>query len=447
MTQSQPEPLRDERLRAVSPLALRAVGPRQARDLSRRAVVAAWARRRPLRSAPDIVVIVGLMLLAGHGAWRAASVAAVFLVVLAVKVGTARRATRGLATTRSVLASHVVSLLGHGVAAALTGGILSPLVPGVLAHAAAGLIVFGRGDESRASIGVSAALIVALCFVPRAWAYPAMTSVFYVLLLAYSVLSALVTMRAVANDVSDAYRQARAAADRLREEVLLAASERASRLETISSKVAHELKNPLSAIKGLLKLVDRSPGDDKTHERLDVMQREVARMETILRDYLSFSRPLEDLRTQPVELGVLCDDVIAVLEARAEAAGVNLARGPSTWTIVGDPRRLKEALLNLVGNAVDATPAGGSVRVTVREQDGGARIVIEDSGKGMSEQELQRLGTPFFTTREGGTGLGVVLARAIVTQHGGTLDYESELGKGTRAIIRLPFRPSPPPDA
>jgi signal transduction histidine kinase len=109
-------------------------------------------------------------------------------------------------------------------------------------------------------------------------------------------------------------------------------------------------------------------------------------------------------------------------------------------TIEADPRRIREAILNLIANAIEATPRGGEVIVEVRAVDESVQVVVRDTGHGMPQDTLRRLGTPFFTTRDEGTGLGVVLARSVVAQHGGSLRYDSEPGRGTTASITLPAR-------
>jgi signal transduction histidine kinase len=105
-----------------------------------------------------------------------------------------------------------------------------------------------------------------------------------------------------------------------------------------------------------------------------------------------------------------------------------------------DPRRIREVVVNLVANAIDATPPGGDVVVEVRRAGDAIEIAVRDTGHGMPQEMLRRLGTPFFTTRDDGTGLGIVLARSVVAQHGGSLRYDSEPGKGTTASITLPAR-------
>jgi signal transduction histidine kinase len=106
-----------------------------------------------------------------------------------------------------------------------------------------------------------------------------------------------------------------------------------------------------------------------------------------------------------------------------------------------DARRLKEALLNLVLNALEATPSGGHVLLGAETTIASVVLTVRDSGRGMPPEVLSRLGTPFFTTREEGTGLGVVLARTVIVQHGGRLDYESHPGQGTVARLTLPATP------
>ncbi|WP_242343002.1 ATP-binding protein [Anaeromyxobacter terrae] len=220
------------------------------------------------------------------------------------------------------------------------------------------------------------------------------------------------------------------------------APQRAGELEPLGVEVAHELKNPLAGVKALVQLGLRNPAEAPAHERLVFIEREVARMQEILRRFLSSARPREDARPPRVALGPVVADALLALSALAGEARVRLrARGEAT--VDGDPRRLKEALLNLVANAIEATPPGGEVVVEVRQTGDAAEIAVRDTGRGMSSETLARLGTPFFTTREDGTGLGVVLARAVIADHGGSLQYESEPGRGTTVRAILPGRVAP----
>ncbi len=263
-------------------------------------------------------------------------------------------------------------------------------------------------------------------------------------LAALAIAWTVVVVRASARRIEAAQGRARVAMDRLRDERLNEALAQARRLQSVGAKVAHELKNPLAAIKGLVQLVGRSATDPRAVERIAVVQTEIDRMEVILGEYLSYSRPLEDLVPTPVRLPELVSDVVAVLSARAETGGISLVTsGTAPRPIQADRRRLKEALINLVSNALEATPSGGCVTVSIATDDDGATIDVTDTGRGISAADMTRLGQSFFTTREGGTGLGFVLARNAIEQHGGRLDVTSAVGEGTTIRARLPkSRPS-----
>jgi signal transduction histidine kinase len=410
-----------------------------------RATATDWIRRRPWRMAPSLLVSTSLFLASGFPIRRVLAVASINAVLLSYQFFEAARARGGRVDERAIFASHLVIMTGQAVVMALTGGMTSPLWPGMLGATLGTLHVFGNSRESTVTVSYAGALTLLVALLPEAALGPPIARPYNVILAAWALLFTLFLMRKSSFALSDTYRRTGETLDKMREDVLDAAATRAQGLECVGAKVAHELKNPLSAIKGLAQLLSRGAADERSRERLQVIESEVSRMEGILRDYLSFSRPLEDLRTRPVDLVGIADDVLAVLEARAEVAGVTLGRSGEGVAAVGDPRRLKEALLNLVANALEATPRGGSVEVTLTAGGDEATIAVRDTGKGMAPEDLARVGTPFFTKREGGTGLGVVLARGVLRQHGGDLRFESEPGRGTTVTLRLPAQPGAPP--
>src|SRR5205807_4845304 len=226
--------------------------------------------------------------------------------------------------------------------------------------------------------------------------------------------------------------------DRAREQMAQEALARAREREHRSTQVSNELKSPLGAIKALVQLARREACEDQSRERLEVAENEVERMNSILQEYLSFSRPLDKLRRERCSLGGLADEVLGIVGAQAATAGVAIRRAGEALVEV-DPRRLREALFNLVTNALDATGSGGKVEVRIAQRAGQAQVEVRDSGRGMPPEVLERVGTPFFTTREQGTGLGVALARAAFVQHGGALEYSSAEGRGTTATGTLPI--------
>jgi signal transduction histidine kinase len=328
------------------------------------------------------------------------------------------------------------TLLTTGLAAAVTGGVRSPLLLTLVTAYCAAVAVVGDRWQTRLLLGVTCLGIGVLALLPPAWTGPEPAGPLYAALAVVSVLG----VGALLAPVLATIRLKREEFLRARDEMAADALTRAQTLEQIGSKLAHELKNPLTGVKALVQLGLRNPAEDASHARLQVVEREVTRMQEILQNHLSFTRPLQAVMPRRVELGPLVSDTLVALSGRADAAHVRLfAAGDAT--VEADPRRIKEALLNLVTNAIEATPAGGEVVVDVRGAGDETEIVIRDTGRGMAAETLRRIGTPFFTTREEGTGLGVVLARSVVAQHGGSLRYESEPGKGTRVRVALPSVP------
>lgn len=218
--------------------------------------------------------------------------------------------------------------------------------------------------------------------------------------------------------------------------------DREGRRDRRGAELAHELKNPLAAMKALVQLGLRNPVESPSHERLALLEREVARMQELLVSHLGSARAAAEGAPEPVQLGPLVSGALRALAARAVVARVALSAKGDAW-VNGDPRRLEEALVNLIVNGIEATPAGGAVRVEVRPAGGRVEIRVSDTGRGMARETLRRLGTPYFTTREGGTGLGVALARAVIEQHGGSLRYRSEPGEGTTVEATLPGAGAP----
>jgi two-component system sensor histidine kinase HydH len=332
-----------------------------------------------------------------------------------------------------VVASQACFFLTTGIAVAATGGVRSPLLLTMVGAYAAAVAAVGDCKQTRILLGATAVEVGVLALLPPTVTGPELPAAAHALLTVLSVLG----LGALLSPVYARARKRRAAFVRARKEMASDALARAQSLEQIGSKVAHELKNPLTGVKALVQLGLRNPAEAASHERLEVVEREVTRMQEILHNYLSFTRPLQAVTPRRLELGPLVSDTLVVLSARADEARVRLyAQGDAT--LEADPRRIKEALLNLVANGIEATPPGGEVVVEVRPAGEATEILVRDTGRGMPAETLRRIGTPFFTTRDDGTGLGVVLARSVIAEHGGSLHYESEPGRGTRVKVTLP---------
>jgi signal transduction histidine kinase len=229
-----------------------------------------------------------------------------------------------------------------------------------------------------------------------------------------------------------------------REELCSAGEDRTRALEGMAARLAHEVKNPLAAIKGLSTHMARNAADPKTAERLAIVAAEADRLQSIVEGFLSFSRGLDDLRPAPIKPYEVARELAVLLETRGEEAGITLfVNGDGNLVVDADARKLRQALLNLVLNAIQASPRGASVQVAVSRECEGARITVRDDGVGMTPEVLERIRKPYFTTKEGGTGLGVAVARGLVDQHGGRLDIKSASGKGTTVTITLPMKCTP----
>jgi PAS domain S-box-containing protein len=223
-------------------------------------------------------------------------------------------------------------------------------------------------------------------------------------------------------------------------------AEALSAMGTLALNLAHEIRNPLNAAVLQLHLlgrhVDKLAVDDETRRALMAKARivgdEIGRLNRLLTEFLELARPRGVLR-ELVHFGKLVGDVLDLEASSAADKGVTVERNlASDCVLVGDPEKLKQVVLNLVMNALEAMKGGGTLRVGVGWEDDGVRLLVEDSGTGIEPAALAQVFDPFFTTKEAGTGLGLSIVRKIVDQHRGEVRIESTRGKGTRAIVTLP---------
>jgi signal transduction histidine kinase len=354
------------------------------------------------------------------------------------------------AASKRLRTAFLMTSLGVGFLVLISGGLHSPIVVMLLGAPVGAVTLDGVRRTTLIQLATVAAVIVISFLLPPDWSRPIADPLGMKILTAYGVVVFGFVVVGSVGRLNRVLQHTHVALDIARTDCLEATMERKRTLEIMGAKVAHELKNPLAAIKGLIDVETRAATEERSQARLGVMRSEVDRMEQILRDYLSFSRPLEQLELAPVDLASLSDGVLSTLEGRSFDAGVTLTRQGRNVLVRADAKRLKETLLNLISNALEATPRGGAVEVMIdhEPESGAARVTVRDEGRGMSPAVLAKLGTPFFTTRDGGTGLGVVIARTIVQHHGGSLAYASRPSGGTIATVTLPIdgpAHAPPP--
>jgi len=223
--------------------------------------------------------------------------------------------------------------------------------------------------------------------------------------------------------------------------------ERAAQLATVgelASGVAHEIRNPVVGISSGLDLVQRHIGRDrKLAPIMDEMARQLARIRQTVQDLLAFARPATP-HPSLVSSNALVERAIRLVRPTAESAGVRVAHtpDPAMPPLRVDEDLLHQALVNLLMNAIEATPSGGRVLVSTTQDGEECCFAITDTGRGIPEKDLDHIFKPFFTTRHTGTGLGLPITRDIVEHHGGHLTLDSQLGVGTTATIRLPLEVS-----
>jgi signal transduction histidine kinase len=395
----------------------------------------AFLRLRPVLVGPLMVLMLAALSASGAPRRQMLAVGSVAATMFALFGFEAWRGRRRVFDERELFRSLVATLVGIACVCGATGGITSPAVPMFLAPTAVGFAAFGRRAYGAAILAALAALVV-LLLVVRA-PFPEVAEAPRRIMFAGAILDAALLLRVGVAGLTDAHARAAEALAAAGDEIAAAARGRTHALEALGAKVAHEVKNPLAAIRALVEVMIEG-ADERGRRRLSVAASEVARIEAILAGYLSFARPFADVRPARTEIDALLQGVATMLEARAARLDVTIEiDGPAcAWR--ADADRLKEALLNLGLNAVEATPRGGRVALAWREERDDLVITVADTGAGMDAETLAKLGTPFFTRRPGGTGLGVALARQVAEQHGGRLDFESTEGAGTTATLRLP---------
>jgi len=208
-------------------------------------------------------------------------------------------------------------------------------------------------------------------------------------------------------------------------------AERLAVLGTFSATVAHEVRNPLSAVRLTIQLLGRRlPGETQ----LAVLGQELERLDLIVDELLAYARGMT-VNREPVDLAAAATSVVSLLQRQADHAGVAVAVS-GAGRANADPMRLRQMLLNLVLNGIQAVQSGGrGGTVSVQVADG--RLVVADDGPGLDPVVADRLGRPFATTRADGTGLGLHLAAAVATAHGGSLTHQAG-DPGARFVVTLP---------
>jgi signal transduction histidine kinase len=234
-----------------------------------------------------------------------------------------------------------------------------------------------------------------------------------------------------------------------RAEAALRRRDRLAAMGELAAGVAHEVRNPLNAIAMSVKRLraEFRGGPEGEAERaevdelLEVLEGQSRRIDATVEQFLTYARP-RPLALRPVDLGRLVAEVAEATRALAASRGLTLEVDASVaGEVTLDPDQVRQALDNLLRNAVEATPAGGRVALAARRERGVVALEVGDTGAGIAAEHLPRIFDLYFTTKAEGTGVGLAVTHQIVTAHGGTVDVESTRGQGTKITVRLPAGP------
>jgi PAS domain S-box-containing protein len=223
----------------------------------------------------------------------------------------------------------------------------------------------------------------------------------------------------------------------------LQVSERLAALGRITAGVAHEVKNPLNSMRLWLENLKESlpaEQDSATQQAVQVLDKEIDRLDAVVKRFLDFTRPM-DIRLEATQLAELLKEVLEIAQPQLQKANIQLAQllpidVPEVYV---DRALLKQAVLNLVLNAAEAMPNGGQMRLVLSRRGEMAEITVGDTGKGISPENRQKIFQLFFTTRPGGSGIGLASTFRIVQLLNGSIDFTSEVGRGTTFRIELPL--------
>ncbi len=220
----------------------------------------------------------------------------------------------------------------------------------------------------------------------------------------------------------------------------LTRAEHLAEIGQLAASLAHEIKNPLAGISGAIQIMrDGMRADDPHRPIVNEILGQISRLDATVKDLLFYARP-NPPRATTLALGDVVTRVLSLLREEPALQRVRIVHepGPSDAAIHADDTQIEQLLINLILNAAHASPDGGAIHLRITQHAGHIRLAVMDRGTGMAPEVRDQAFEPFFTTKAKGTGLGLSICRRIVDAHGGNIELESELGRGTTVIVDLP---------
>ncbi|WP_449621455.1 PAS domain-containing sensor histidine kinase [Robertmurraya sp. Marseille-Q9965] len=228
--------------------------------------------------------------------------------------------------------------------------------------------------------------------------------------------------------------------EKLQMEEHLRKSDTLSVIGQLAAGIAHEIRNPMTALKGFIQLLEDTIQEDHAMY-FGVIKNELNRIDSIINEFLVLAKP-QAMKYLEKDIAQLMKETIELLQPQAVLHNVQfqLEFEKDIPFIYCEPNQLKKVFINIIKNAIEVMSNGGFIRITIRKMDGALVMVsIKDEGEGIEPEKLRRLGEPFFTTKEKGTGLGLMVSYKIISEHQGSIEVESEKGNGTVFHIKLPI--------
>ena len=212
----------------------------------------------------------------------------------------------------------------------------------------------------------------------------------------------------------------------------------------LAASISHEVRNPLTVAKGFMQMFHEDLADDSKKRLWGIAIQELDRATEIINDYLMFAKPAIENR-EMINIGHELQHAVSIVTQLANMNTVQIhlrLLNDEDYFVLGDRQKLQQCLINVLKNGIEAMPNGGELQVLLRQHQSELQIDILDSGKGMTQEQINRLGEPYFTTKEKGTGLGMMVSFSIIKGMNGSINVTSEPQKGTCFSIKLPLHQS-----